>query len=109
MMSNVSEDLDIGVQEYVAHLQSDYDSKGGNQFIEFKYELGRKYIHVIMNHIGQFSVGQRSSHSWIMIDDDKKFKRGDILKSASWRAPARNFARANVLKCDYSNIRWCGV
>jgi hypothetical protein len=44
-----------------------------------------------------------------MLADDKKFKFGDILKSASWRAPARNFARANVLKRDYSNIRWCGV
>jgi hypothetical protein len=108
-MSNIAKELDIGLQEYVNHLQADYNSKGNNQFIEFKYELGRKYIHVIMNHVGQFSIGQRSSHSWIMIDDDKKFKRGDILKSASWRAPARNFMRGNVLRGTFKNIRWSGV
>ena len=33
-MSNVYENLDIGLQEYVAHLQADYDRQGGNQFIE---------------------------------------------------------------------------
>jgi hypothetical protein len=105
----IYKDLDIGVQEYVEHLQKDYDSKGTTQFIEFHYEIGRKYIHVIMNHIGQFSSGQRSSHSWIMIDDDKKFKRGDILKSASWRAPARNFSRGNVLCGGFKHIKWAGV
>jgi hypothetical protein len=102
-------DLDISVQDYVSHLQANYDSKGGNQFVEFNYECGRKYVHVIINHIGQFSIGQRSSHSWIMIDDDKKFKRGDILKSASWKAPARNFKRGNVLTGDFKTIRWCGI
>jgi hypothetical protein len=108
-MSDCIKDLDIGLQEYVAHLQADYDRKGGNQFIEFYYERGRKYVHVIMKHIGQFSIGQRSSHSWIMIDDDKQFKRGDILKSASWKAPARNFSRGNVLCGGFKHIRWAGV
>jgi hypothetical protein len=105
----VYKNLDLCVQEYVEHLQKDYDSKGSNQFIEFHYELGRKYIHVIMHHVGQFSIGQRSSHSWIMINDDKQFKQGDILKSASWKAPARNFSRGNVLCGGYKHIKWAGV
>ena len=105
----VYKNLDLCIQEYVAHLQKDYDSKGSNQFIEFHYVTGRKYVHVYMNHVGQFSIGQRSSHSWIMIDDDKKFKQGDILKSASWKAPARNFGRGNVLCGGFKHIRWCGV
>jgi hypothetical protein len=103
------EDLNKGVQAYVEHLQNDYNSKGGQQFIEFYYEVGRKYVHIIMNHVGQFSAGQRSSHSWVMIADDKKFKRGDILKSATWRGPARNFNRGNVLCGGFKHIRWCGV
>jgi hypothetical protein len=102
-------DFDICVQEYVAHLQKDYDSKSSNQFIEFTYEYGRKYVHVIMKHIGEFSVNQRSSHSWIMMDDDKKFKRGDILKSATWRGPARNFGRGNIIFGGYHHIKWAGV
>ena len=44
-----------------------------------------------------------------MIDDDKKFKQGDILKSASWRAPARNFSRGNVLCGGFKHIKWAGV
>ena len=105
----VCNNLDLCVQEYVAHLQADYDSKGGHQFIEFHYELGRKYIHVIMHHVGQFSANQRSSHSWIIIDNDEKFKQGDILKSATWRGPARNFPRGNVLCGGFKHIKWAGV
>jgi hypothetical protein len=104
-------ELDLELQEYVQHLQQNYDSTASGQFIEFTYEIGRKYAHVIMQHHHHYdgSPTQQTSHSWIMLADDKKFKFGDILKSASWRAPARNFARANVFLRDYSNIRWCGV
>jgi hypothetical protein len=95
-------DLDNGLQEYLNHLRMDYAKNGYNNK-EFYYELGRKYVHIIM------SDNQRSSHSWVMLEDDKKFRRGDILKSASWKAPARNFARGNVLTRDFKTIRWCGV
>lgn len=106
---SVSKDLDLSVQEYCEHLQADYDNRSANKFIEFHYESGRKYIHVIMHHVGQFSMNQRSSHSWILIKDDKQFKQGDILKSASWKAPARNFKRGNVLTGDFKQIKWAGV
>ena len=95
-------ELDLSIQEYVKHLADDYAKNGYNNK-EFYYEIGRKYVHIIM------SDNQRSSHSWVMINDDKKFKQGDILKSASWNAPARNFKRGNVLTGDYKQIRWCGV
>jgi len=107
-MSDYYKDLDIGLQEYIGHLASDY-AKNGYNGKNFYYEIGRKYVHIIMQDTGQFSSGQRSSHSWIMINDDKKFKRGDILKSASWRAPARNFSRGNVLCGGYQHIKWAGV
>ena len=101
-MSNMYENLDIGLQEYVAHLQADYDKHYNRR--EFYYEFHRKYVHIISK-----DDNQRSSHSWVMINDDKQFKAGDILKSASWKAPARNFMRGNVLRGTFKNIRWCGV
>jgi hypothetical protein len=101
-MEDNKADLEFSLLLYLDHLRKDY---GSNGYVnkEFSYECGRKYVHVIM------SDNQRSSHSWIMLQDDKKFKRGDILKSATWRGPARNFKRGNVLTGDFQHIRWCGV
>ena len=98
----VYSDLDSGILSYLDHLRQDYAKNGYNGKIFF-YEIGRKYIHVIMGD------NQHSSHSWVMLKDDKKFKCGDILKSATWRGPARNFKRGNVLTGEYKHIRWCGV
>jgi hypothetical protein len=39
-------------------------------------------------------------------DNDKKFRKGDILKAASWAAPARNAARGNVF--DGYRVQWTG-
>lgn len=95
-------ELDLCVNEYLEHLRADYAKSGYNNK-QFYAVVGRKYLHVIMED------NQRSSHSWVMITDDKKFRRGDILKSASWNAPARNFVRGNVLVGNFKHIRWCGV
>ena len=67
---------------------------------ELQYTVGKKYI--------KFMSGN-SCWGFIVIKDDDKFKRGDILKAATYRAPARNFARGNILKDDLENIRWEGV
>ena len=40
-------------------------------------------------------------------DNDKKFKKGDLLKAAGYNAPARNAARGNVLDGGFT-IRWTG-
>ena len=40
-------------------------------------------------------------------DNDKKFKRGDILKAAGFNTPARNAARGNILSDDYT-VQWTG-
>ena len=40
-------------------------------------------------------------------DTDKKFKKGDLLKCAGYKAPARNAARGNVLDGGYL-INWTG-
>ena len=61
---------------------------------------GSKYIKVISNgSVSAFIVNTKN---------DKKFRYGDILNAASWKAPARNAARGNVLEGNY-NINWTGA
>ena len=60
---------------------------------------GRKYHKVVTgNSVWGFIVAT---------DDDKMFKRGDILKAASWATPTRNKARGNIF-IDLSWVRWTG-
>ena len=65
--------------------------------IEIRY--GKKYIKVVGDDsVKVFVVG---------VDNDKKFKKGDILMPAGYSAPARNAARGNILDGGYA-IDWTG-
>jgi hypothetical protein len=76
-----------------------------NQFeSSIRFDVGNKYVKVIIG-----SMHQESVHSFIVREDGPKFKKGDILKAASWASPARNFARGNIFK-DVSNAsKWTGA
>ena len=64
--------------------------------MQVKY--GQKYIKIIRdNSVWGFIVNT---------DNDKVFKKGDILKFPGWNAPARN-ARGNIFDDDYY-INWTG-
>jgi len=66
-------------------------------------EEGRKYIKIVKG-----DGGGRSVWGFIVAtDNDNKFRKGDILKAASWNAPARNKPRGNILDGGY-NINWTG-
>ena len=76
---------------YFAEKVANYDD-----ILEVKY--GQKYIKIISD---------RSVWGFIVnTDNDKKFKKGDILKAAGYNAPARNAARGNVF--DGYTIQWTG-
>ena len=64
------------------------------------YKTGSKYIKV-------FNEGGSVWGFVVNTDNDKKFKKGDILKAASWAAPARNAARGNIFDGGYT-INWTG-
>ena len=64
------------------------------------YKTGSKYIKV-------FNEGGSVWGFVVNTDNDKKFKKGDILKAASWAAPARNKARGNIVDGGYT-INWTG-
>ena len=67
---------------------------------ELQFKVGKKYI--------KFTSGT-SVWGFVMLEDDKKFQRGDILKPAGHSAPARNFARGNILNGDWSGVQWTGA
>jgi len=67
---------------------------------ELEAKFGNKYIKIL-------SGG--SAHSFVVnTDNDKKFKKGDILMAASWSTPARNKPRGNIFDDTYT-VRWTGT
>ena len=63
-----------------------------------KVSQGKKYIKV---------VRENGVFAFIVKEDFKHFKKGDILKPAGYNAPALNSARGNVLTGNYP-IQWTG-
>jgi hypothetical protein len=71
----------VNDQPHIVEMVNEFDNK-------LHYEYGHKYIKII--------CGDRVWGFIVNITDDKKFAYGDILKAASWQAPARNRARGNI-------------
>ena len=68
---------------------------------------GSRYWKIIGSNGGG---SQRSVKGFIVKAGDKKFLEGDMLKAAGWAAPARNFARGNVLDgYRVDEVRWTGI
>ena len=63
-----------------------------------KIKNGKKYIKIVQD-TGVFC--------FIVKEDFKHFKKGDILKAAGYNAPALNSPRGNVLTGNYP-IQWTG-
>jgi len=82
--------------------RTDY-CRGDDRLAQFKAELsfseGKKYIKIL---------NDKSVWGFIVKADDGKFKAGDILKAASWAAPARNTARGNILEGNFNWVQWTG-
>ena len=46
----------------------------------------------------------------VKLANDKKFKRGDMLKSADWYTPARNYSFGNIFEADSrESVGWQGI
>jgi hypothetical protein len=108
IVNKTAETLDEGIKNMMAGAKNDYanwgkgSDYGQRQLVEWdsktKVTQGKKYIKVVQEN-GVFA--------FIVKEDFKHFKKGDVLKAAGFNAPALNRARGNVLTGGYS-IRWTG-
>ena len=94
-----------GIDNMIAAANHDYtkfldNEKMRKEFCEgWAVNEGTKYIRIISkNSVWGFVVNT---------ENDKKFKKGDLLKSAGYNKPARNAARGNVLEGGFK-IEWTG-
>ena len=112
---NVSaKNLEEGIKIMMAGAKEDYrqmsTSYGKNELTGYskeqvdkwdsliKVSQGKKYIKV---------VRENGVFAFIVKEDFKHFKKGDILKPAGYNAPALNQPRGNVLTGNYP-IQWTG-
>ena len=93
-----------GVGKMIDAMVLDYSKGNTNERMFNEYKDGFKTI------VGQKFIKITNGNgvkAFIVKEDNGKFKMGDILKPASWRAPAKNSARGNVLEGGYA-IQWTG-
>jgi hypothetical protein len=64
-------------------------------------------LHVVETKLYYRIHTSTSVHSFIVKEDGPKFKRGDILKAASWNTPAKNQARGNIF--GTYRVLWTGA
>ena len=70
------------------------------------HKAGRNYVKIITSRHG----GQSHVHTFIVLKPTKGFEIGDVLKAASWNAPATNFKRGNVFELEsLPGITWTGA
>jgi len=103
----VKNDLAVALIGYKDNIVKDYvnwcGAAGITDIGQFgvEFEPGSKYVKVVKISSG----GSRSVHSFV------EKETGAIWKAASWKAPAKNFARGNVFDAGtYLNrLQWTGI
>lgn len=106
-MLNVNGDLATALIGYKDNIVNNYVKWCGDAGISdigkfgVEFEPGSKYVKVVKISAG----GSRSVHSFV------EKESGAIWKAASWKAPAKSFARGNVYDASsYTNrLSWTGV
>lgn len=107
--------MDPMIQEYFDYLKADYAKWAKDAGITTE-ELDRDFVLSVMTGakflkivVGTEERSNRRVHSFICCTDHGKFRKGDILKPAGWAAPAKNFARGNVIAKNFKGITWTGA
>ena len=113
IVNKTANTLEEGIKNLMAGAKADYvkwSTLGGKELTGYskeqvdnwdnktKIKEGKKYIKIVQD-TGVFC--------FIVKEDFKHFKKGDVLKAAGYNAPALNSARGNVLAGNYP-IQWTG-
>jgi len=108
-------DMVVGLDKLSAKINADFCKFMGN-LKEGDYDRNKARIREFNSQL-QFKIGKKyikfttdkSVWGFVVLQDDDKFFRGDILKPAGHSAPARNFARGNILNGQFGSIQWMGA
>lgn len=92
MRSFESNNYSLGKDYYEGRIKEFADS--------FSIEEGNTYIKL---------VADRSVRGFVVKKPTKGFVVGDMLMAKSYKAPATNFARGNVLMGEFDRVRWTGI
>ena len=99
--------IELGIANMLSAANHDYNKFLDNEKMQKEFagdwviKYGQKYIKIL---------NKKGGSVWgfvVNTDNDKKFKRGDLLKAAGYNSPARNGARGNVLDGGF-DIQWTG-
>ena len=113
MIKKKFEKIEDGINNMLDAAAHDYKSMGSTYRTSddfragFMIKPGQKYIKI--GRMSKHTPG-RMGQCWgfvVGVDNDPKFKKGDVLKAAGYNAPARNAPRGNVLEGGF-NINWTG-
>ena len=114
LVDKKADTLEQGINNMMAGAKDDYvkmsTSNGKKELVGYSKEQVDNWDNMIRTEDGQKYirvVRDRGVFAFVVKEDSGKFKKGDILKAAGYRAPARNSARGNVLSGNY-NIQWTG-
>ena len=114
MLEKIDIDMTAAVGKYLEAIKASYATFGKEceirqQMIDefnkaLTYEVRQKFIKVITG-------PQRSVHSFIVLADDNKFKRGDILKAASMTMPkyTLNAIQHDQIEEAYLTLKAAGI
>jgi hypothetical protein len=111
----MNNDMIVGLDKLSAKINADFCKFMGN-LKEGDYDRNKARIREFNSQL-QFKIGKKyikfttdkSVWGFVVLQDDDKFFRGDILKPAGASAPARNFARGNILNGQFGSIQWMGA
>lgn len=94
-------DFEMGLEALLAHVDGLFKKSNVHGYVRMKVQRGKRYIQVLYTE--ERGGSESDGHIWCFIDQN-----GDILKPASWRAPAKH-ARGSIYDPNsWSQFRWTG-